>query len=195
MRYAWLAALLAGCGAQIANGADAGGNHGGKGDGDGSGSGGSLTPSAFLTKLGNGECEKAFACRGSFPQTGSRHFDDEWGSSVDECYAAAADYFMPGAVEADVAAGKIHFDAGAARSCLIGIDFGSCNQFWQQGPQFPSACSVALQGTLDEGADCDNDFECAGDTVCDPNAYTCEPATRQDTPRSRVALPQAVATR
>ncbi len=185
MRLPWLPWLLAGCGAQIANGTDAssGGSQGGKGDNP------QLTPSTFLTKLGDSECDEAFSCRASFPSGGSQHFEDEWGSSTDECYAGVADYFMPGDVEADVAIGRIVFDAAAARTCLQNIDYGSCSQFWQHGPQYPSACSTALQGTLQQGDACTNDFECAGENVCDPDSQECSPPARREP--THLALPQS----
>ena len=190
MRFAWVLGLLAGCGAQIANGGDAGGGPGGKGDGT------SLTPSTFLTKLGNNECDEAFTCRASFPSSSNHHFEDEWGSTTDECYAGAAAYFMPADVEASVAAGKIKFDAGAAKACLSGIDYGSCSQFWQHGPQYPSACGSALVGTIADGGDCSNDFECAGDDVCDSTDAVCTAPARNEPAPSRVAMPHgAVAVR
>ena len=184
MRCAWVLPLLAGCGAQIANGGDAGGGPGGKGDGT------SLTPSSFLTKLGDNECDEAFMCRASFPATSNHHFEDDWGSTTDECYAGAADYFMPAGVEASVAAGKIKFDASAAKSCLAGIDYGSCSHFWKQGPDYPSACGSALVGTVPEGGDCASDFECTGDDVCDSTAETCQPPARKEPGlQKRVAMP------
>lgn len=161
-------------------GGSGGGGGGGGGDGSGSGSGGgsgggALTATAFLGQISQKFCDEAFTCQASFPTDVGVTFADAFGASAAECVSASAAYDAP--VEARVAAGTIQFNAADAATCVGGIAFGTCTEFWTQGPTtVPPACATALVGTLADGATCVIDYECIGATsYCDDATKKCTP--------------------
>jgi hypothetical protein len=98
---------------------------------------------------------------------------------------------MPQAVESEITAGKIHFDATAAQACVTGLMFpASCTDFWTNGPTFPADCSNALVGTVADGGACVVDFDCATATsICDPSTSKCGPDTSQQGARTVEGTP------
>src|SRR5256885_16009651 len=105
---------------------------------------------------------------------------------------------MPAQVEAEITAGKIHFDGAAAAQCVAGITFGACSDFWTNGPNAPAACATAMVGTVADGGACVVDYDCSTATsICDATAHTCGPDTAQmrtSAPDRRVPLDLRVST-
>ena len=152
-------------------------NPGGGGNPPPGGGGGSMTATQYLTAMEMKYCDEAFSCQASFPTTTGVTFADEFGASASQCYSDGAAYDMPAQVEAEITAGKIHFDGAAAAACVAGISFGTCTDFWAgTGGTFPTACSTAMVGTVADGGACVVDYDCSSaQSVCDPTAHTCGP--------------------
>jgi hypothetical protein len=162
-------------------GGDGNGSGNGSGDGNGSGNGsggggggggGGNTSSAtgFLAAMAQKFCGQAFTCQADFPTDAGVTFADIFGASESACVSDSAQYDMPAAVEAAITAGKITFNAADASACISGLTFGTCTEFWTQGPNVPQACSTALVGTVADGGACTTSYECKN-----LNAY-CEAA-------------------
>lgn len=163
-------------------GGDGGGGGGGSGDGTGSGSGtgtgggggGGMTASTFLDEMNKKFCDQSFTCKASFPSDWGITFDQAFGASASECYAQAAQDVPAAQVEAQIAAGKITFNAADAAACVAGVTFGTCTEFWQQGPQLPAACDTALVGTVADGGACVTHIDCANpNSYCDETSNKC----------------------
>lgn len=157
-------------------GGDTGGSNGGGGNtgSGGGGTSGGMTATQYLTQMEQKFCDEAFTCQASFPATATETFADDFGASASECYADDAAYDMPDVVETEITAGKIHFDASAAASCITGLTFPACATFWTNGPTYPTACDTALVGTVADGGACVVDYDCSNlDSVCDQTAHTC----------------------
>ena len=119
-------------------------------------------------------CTAAFACRANFPGSGNE-FTYDYGSSVASCNQLAASYDMPAVVDADVAAGTIHFDPTLGATCLAGLGY-DCSTFWQTGVTGQAACEAAITGTVADGAACNTEWQCASWTSdCPPQRGTCGP--------------------
>jgi hypothetical protein len=137
-----------------------------------------MTATQFLQQSDQKFCDEAFTCQASFPataQTGT--FADAFGASSAECQSDSAMYEMPAQVESEIAAGKIHYDATAAAACIAGMTFGTCADFWQNGPMEPAACDTAMVGTVADGGACVVDFDCSADASICTTAHTCGPDT------------------
>lgn len=183
----FLLVLLSACTAELAptgGGAPTGGNPGSGGTpnpgggtppGGGGGGGGSMTATQYLTQMEMKFCDEAFTCKASFPTTQGVTFDQEFGTSASQCYSDGAAQDMPAQVEAEITAGKIHYDAAAAQACVTGLMFGACTDFWNgTGGTFPAECSTALVGTVADGGACVVDYDCSSAaSVCDPTNHTC----------------------
>ncbi len=176
--------LLTACAAELqpTGGTTGGSNQGGtpnpgSGGNPNPGGGSSMTATQYLTAMEMKYCDEAFACQASFPTTQGVTFAQAFGSSASQCYSDGAAQDMPAQVEAEITAGKIHFDAAAAASCVAGIMFGTCTDFWAgTGGTIPSGCSTALVGTVADGGACVVDYDCSSaQSVCDPTAHTCGP--------------------
>ena len=164
-----LLCVLTACAAQLS---PTGGNGGGSGGGGGS----SMTATQFLTQMEMKYCDEAFTCQASFPTDAGVTFADAFGASASVCYSDGAAYDMPASVETEITAGKIHYDAAAAASCVAGITYASCSDFWTNGGNYPASCDTALVGTVANGGACVVDYDCSSaDSVCDPTAHTCGP--------------------
>jgi hypothetical protein len=165
-----------GSNSQGGGGGGEGGGGGGGGGGSNTGGGGSMTATQFLTQMEMKYCDEAFTCQASFPASQGVTFADEFGASASVCYSDGAAYDMPAQVESEITAGKIHYDAAAAASCVSGVTFGACTDFWMNGGTYPAACDTALVGTIADGGACVVDYDCSSaDSVCDPTAHTCGP--------------------
>lgn len=170
-----ISVAVAACGAQVAG--DGQSSDPGKGDdpqagGDGLPPSQPLTPSAFLTGVGQVECDHAFVCRDAFPIDAGFAFEAEFGNTPDECYVVAQDFYRPDDVQQSVDQGRIDYDAGAAQRCVDGITFPpDCADYWDLGPAYPDACDDALLGKVDDGDSCTTDFDCKSSAcvvVCVP---------------------------
>ena len=184
-----LACVLAACGVGDpggGGGGDNGGGGGGGGDGgggggggggDGSGGGGgggSITVAQFLTQTATKYCNQAFTCMSSFPTDAGITFAEAFGASAAECIADSEAYYPAATVEARIAAGTITWNATDAAACVAGITFGTCEQFWQQGPNMPAACDTALVGKVADGGACVIDLECTNlQSYCDETTKKC----------------------
>ena len=151
-----------------------------------------MTATQFLTQMDQKDCTEAFTCQASFPTTTGSTFADAYGTSEQACEADAAMYEMASQVEAEITAGKIHFDGNAAAQCVAGITYGTCADYWANGPTVPAACDTAMVGTVADGGACVVDYDCATATsICDPTAHTCGAApagARLAPPDQRVPL-------
>jgi hypothetical protein len=154
---------------------------GGRGDGGGGGGGGNnLTPSDFIAKMDQLDCTEAFMCMASFPTTSGGTFQDAFGASVADCETQEAMYDDPTKVQAEITAGKIHFDGTAAAACVAGITYTDCATYWQSGGNFPAACDMAMVGTVADGGACVVDFDCSNvQSICDTTTMKCGPAPMQ----------------
>jgi hypothetical protein len=156
-----------------------GGGGGGGGSGDDSGGGGdpsSMTATKFLDELGKKFCDQAFSCRSSFPTDEGITFQEAFGATQQQCYADSLEWNEPQKVEQQIAAGKIKWNAADAAGCLAGITFGSCTQFWDQGPSMPASCDTALVGTVADGGACVTHLECVNAlSYCDGSTRKCTP--------------------
>jgi hypothetical protein len=152
-------------------------NPGDPGGGNPPPSGGSMTATQYLTAMEMKYCDEAFACQASFPTDQGVTFADAFGASASECYSDGAAYDMPAQVEAEITAGKIHYDGAAAAACVAGLSFGTCTDFWAgTGGTYPTECDTALVGTVADGGACVVDYDCSSaQSVCDPTAHTCGP--------------------
>ncbi len=148
------------------------------GDNPGDNPGGTTTPTSlsvadFLTGLGHKECDDAFTCKANFPTDQGVTFEQAFGADKNACYAEAATFYDPAAVQASIAAGKIDYDGTAAKTCLDGVGAPTCATYWTQGGNYPAACDTAMVGKVATGAACTNDFECAGENWCDDTTKKC----------------------
>ena len=84
-----------------------------------------------------------------------------------------------------IVAGKITFNPADAASCIAGITFGTCTEFWQTGGNFPQACATALVGTVADGGACVTHIDCTN-----PSSY-CEGAKcTPDATGARIVTPE-----
>ncbi len=159
-------------------GGSGGGDGSGSGGGDGSGGGGGSTDTSglesFVHGLGVKYCDEAFACKASFPTDAGITFDEAFGPSAMACYADNDASFDIPAIVAQIQAGTILWNASDANTCLAGITFGTCEEFWQQGGNEPAACATALAGTIADGGACVTDWECVNlASYCDETTKLC----------------------
>jgi len=113
----------------------------------------------------------------SFPATAGTTFADAFGASVADCESG---YFDVASITAEIAAGKIQFDATAASACVSGITAAaSCTAYWAGGNTYPAACDTAMVGTVADGGACVVDFDCsAAGSICDATTLKCGPDTQ-----------------
>lgn len=153
--------------------------------------GGSMTPAAFLTAIGNKDCDDAFTCMASFPTDAGVTFTEAFGADKNACYADAAQYYDANAVQAAITAGKIAYDGNAAKACVDGFKAPTCGTYWAEGPDYAAACGTAMVGKVAAGAACTIDFECAGENWCDDATKKCatppQGNARAETTSSRYA--------
>jgi hypothetical protein len=119
------------------------------------------------------ECEKAHACRDSWP--GGFPFETLYGNSPAECITNFTGFLDPGAVQQSVDEGRVRYNAGDMRVCLDFIEGLSCEEMWSSERQDPAACDTAFQGTVQENGDCTHFFDCAGELWCDQEENVCVP--------------------
>ena len=145
-----------------------------------------MTATEYITQYETKFCGEAFTCMSSYPTTTGSTFADEFGASTQDCLSIALGYDMPSTVESEITAGKIQYDGSAAASCIAGITFGACSDFWTNGPDLPTACDTALVGTVADGGSCVVDFDCSSlDSYCDATTQKCTPDTSGSAARPR----------
>lgn len=148
-----------------------------------------MSATEFLNAMYGKDCDEAFTCKTSFvPATTGDTFEDEWGTTVDECKQDAEDPADAAAVEAEIIAGKIIYDPTQTTPCLAGISYTTCAAFWTDGATYPPSCDDALYGLVADGGACKTDWDCAGtDTtysVCTASKCTPDPTARRLEPRA-----------
>jgi hypothetical protein len=125
-------------------------------------------------------CDEAFACKASFPTDAGVTFDEAFGASAMACYADSDASFDIPTIIAQIQAGTIVWNPSDADTCLAGITFGTCDEFWQQGGNEPAACGTALVGTVADGGACVSDWECVNlMSYCDETTKKCTVDTGQ----------------
>ena len=150
------------------------GNGDGTGSGSGTGTGTGMTATKFLDEVGHKICDEAFMCKASFPTDFGGTFEEIFGTSASQCYTESLASFEPMIVEQKITAGTIKWNAADATTCLAGVTFGTCTEFWQNGPNMPAACDTALVGTIADGQACAVDLECSNiQSYCDPTTKKC----------------------
>jgi hypothetical protein len=146
----------------------------GPGDDPGTGGTSELTPSKFFDEMGHKLCDHAHSCRASFPVNDWESFEDYWADTPDQCYPQFLAVYEPAELEQAFKAGTIKFTVADATTCLAGITFGTCSEFWDDGASMPAACDTAVIGTVQDGGACVIDLECANESsYCDASTDTC----------------------
>ncbi|MDB4953377.1 MAG: hypothetical protein JWO36_946 [Myxococcales bacterium] len=136
-----------------------------------------MSATQYLAQMDMKYCDEAFTCKASFPTNAGVTFTQAFGASASACYSDSAAQEMPATVEAEITAGKIHYDSSAAQQCLAGVAFGTCAAFWMNGPTMPAACDTVLVGTIADGAACVVDYDCSNvASICDATTQKCGPA-------------------
>jgi hypothetical protein len=144
----------------------------GSGSGSGSGEQTTMTLSKYFDEIAQIHCEQAFSCRTSYP-TDRGAFEDTWGASVTDCEADLIAAWNPAQVETEIAKGRITYDGTAAVSCLEGVAFSACPDYWNRGIEWAESCYHVVVGTVQVGGACENNYSCTTYN-CDPLALTCQ---------------------
>jgi hypothetical protein len=173
MRILLATALLVGCTADVA------GIEGRDKPDDGSGSGGdkpgstSITLSKYFDEIAAIHCQQAFMCRSSFPAAERGYaFEDEWRNTPAECEQMLIEGWNPVQVETEIAKGRITYDGTAAVSCLEGVTFAACPDYWNRGIEWAESCYHVVVGMVEAGGACENDYSCTSFN-CDPTSKVC----------------------
>jgi len=151
--------------------------------GSGSGSGADagtdanlITPSWFLDNWETKYCAAAFACRNNYPNNTGQTFTEAFGQNINDCHAILASYDMPATVEMQVTQGVITFSPASAQTCISSFAYTCNNQdFWNNGPTYTgNSCPTALVGTVQNGGNCLNSWQCQNWTsYCDAGTHKC----------------------
>jgi hypothetical protein len=140
--------------------------------GSGSGTGPTtMTLSQYFDKIAQVHCEQAFACRASYPPDRGA-FETTWGASVTACEADLVAAWNPAQVETEIAKGRITYDGSAASSCLEGVTFAACPDYWNRGIEWAESCYHVVVGTVSVGGACENNYSCTT-YYCDLYDHTC----------------------
>jgi len=145
--------------------------------GSGSGSGSApppMTVMKYLTELGSKQCAAAFACQATYPTTEPVSFESLYGTSESTCNPTVVASYEPELIDAEVTAGNIYFNGGAAMTCLAGLTAPDCATFWTTGKISLATCRQVFHGTASDGDTCVVDQDCVNwDSVCDATSSTC----------------------
>lgn len=132
-----------------------------------------MTPTIFLGAWDHKVCEAAFACKNNFPNNLGYTFTQAYGNNLTDCFAIMTAYDMPGSVETEVTAGQIKWNATNASACIPTLGY-TCNNFFTQGLTGQTVCQQVLVGTVQNGGQCLDDWQCATWTsYCDQNTRKC----------------------
>jgi hypothetical protein len=138
---------------------------------DGPGEQTTMTLSKYFDEIASVHCEQAFGCRASYP-TDRGAFEASWGATVAECEANLIAAWNPAQVETEIAKGRIKYDGTAAASCLEGVTFAACPDYWNRGIEWAESCYSVVVGVVPVGGACENNYSCTTYS-CDPVAHTC----------------------
>ena len=169
MRIVLALALFAACTADVA-GIEGDDGNPQMGSGSGSSAGGPMTLSTYFDKIAAVHCEQAFSCRDAFPPE-QGVFADVWGNSVRECEANLITGWNPAQVETEIAKGRILYDGNAASTCLEGVTFAACPDYWQRGIEWAESCYHVIVPMVQTGGACENAYSCTTYS-CDPTIHT-----------------------
>ena len=138
------------------------------------GSGGetSMTLSKYFDEIAAIHCQQAFSCKDSYPADRGA-FETTWTASVPECEAMLIGAWNPKQVETEIAKGRITYDPNAAVSCLQGVTFAACADYWNRGIEWAESCYHVVVGMVQVGGACDNDYSCTT-FFCDQTLHTCQ---------------------
>ncbi len=144
----------------------------------GSGSGMSgpppMTVMQYLTQVSSKQCAAAYACKATYPTTEPVAFETIYGTSLETCSPTLLASYEPSLIDAEVTAGNIYFNAGAAETCLPRLVAGDCMTFWTNGGVGLSSCREVFHGTASDGDACVVDQDCVNwDSVCDATTSVC----------------------
>jgi hypothetical protein len=145
------------------------------GSGSGSGGGGeqtSMTLSKYFDEIAGVHCQQAFSCMASFPPDRGA-FADTWGATEPVCESNLITAWNPKQVETEIAKGRIMYDGEAAVSCLSGVAFAACPDYWNRGIEWAESCYHVIVPLVQIGGACDNNYSCTT-YVCDSVAHTCQ---------------------
>ncbi len=104
-------------------------------------------------------CRKAHLCRDSYPYDLVHPFAAAFGDTPQECQDehTISDERLA-LLEASLAERRIRYDPDLAADCHAALWAAECRSFWQEAGG--EACADMVQGTLEPGADCRDDWEC-----------------------------------
>lgn len=145
--------------------------------GDGSGSGGgsgqtSVTLSQYFVQIAAIQCDQAWQCKDSFPADAGYTFDSAWADSAATCAANLVTAWNAAQVETEIAKGRIEYNGTAAVSCLEGVTFAACSDYWQTGIQWAEPCYHVVTGMVEPGGACESLYSCTTYN-CDATTHTC----------------------
>ncbi|NVB83173.1 MAG: hypothetical protein HOV81_32675 [Kofleriaceae bacterium] len=166
-----LSVVLAACVADVA------GTHQSQQNGEGSGSQttddeSTATPMGYLKRIASIHCTQAFMCRDSFPPDLGYTFEAQWTNSEPECEAMLLDAWNTETLESEIAKGRAVYDGSAAASCLEGVTFGACPDYWMRGIEWADACYSVIIGKVPTGGSCQSLYSCESFS-CDEPTQTC----------------------
>jgi hypothetical protein len=155
--------------------ADVSGTHPSQQNGSGSGSSmtdeeSTATPVGYLKRIASIHCTQAFMCRDSFPPDLGYTFEEEWSNTEPACEADLLAAWNTNLIEDEIAKGRAAYDGAAAASCLDGVTFGACPDYWSRGIEWAEACYHVIVGNVPTGGSCESEYSCV--------SYTCDAATR-----------------
>jgi hypothetical protein len=131
----------------------------------------SITLSKYFDEIAAIHCGQAFMCRASFPADERGYvFEDQWRDTVAACEQMLIEAWNPAQVETEIAKGRITYDGAAAATCLQGVAFAACPEYWNRGIEWAESCYHVVVGMVEAGGACENDYSCT--------SFTCDPATK-----------------
>jgi hypothetical protein len=143
------------------------------GDDTGGGSGStSITLSKYFDEIADIHCEQAFQCKASFPPDLGYTFEAQWGASLTECTQTLLAEWNPAQVETEIAKGRITYDGTAAVTCLEGVAFAACPDYWNRGIEWAESCYHVVVGMVATGGACENNYSCTS-YACDATTHVC----------------------
>jgi hypothetical protein len=130
----------------------------------------------YFSVIETQDCGEIFNCASSYQSSGSGDtVQSNYGATVADCVAMEdANIYMTSLYVAEVMAGRATFDAMAATQCVQQtVEPMACSDYWNNGPTQPSQCFSIFNGTVADGAACQDDVDCSDSaSFCDNG--TCD---------------------